>query len=75
MFAPIARDFDTDQPVEDVYSFNLRIFEEDRAVVEIQKPENLPLTPGIEVNIPADRSSAAYRHALRRLGLSEFFTA
>ncbi|MCX4092400.1 aromatic ring-hydroxylating dioxygenase subunit alpha [Nocardia sp. alder85J] len=75
MFAPIARNFDTDQPVTDVYAFNLRIFEEDRAVVEIQKPENLPLAPGIEVNIPADRSSVAYRRALRRMGLSEFFTA
>lgn len=44
-------------------------------MVEIQKPENLPLTPGIEVSIPADRSSAAYRRVLRRMGLSEFFTA
>jgi len=75
MFAPIARDFDTDQPVEDVYAFNLRIFEEDRAVVEIQEPENLPLDAGIDVTIPAARSSVAYRRALRRMGLSRFFTA
>ena len=75
VFAPIARNFDTDQPVQDVYDFNLRIFEEDRAIVEVQKPENLPLDPKLEVHIPADRSSIAYRRGLRDLGLSHFFTA
>lgn len=75
MFAPIARDFDTDQPVQDVYDFNARVFEEDRAIVEAQLPENLPLDPRIEVNIAADRSSVAYRRGLRDLGLSHFFTA
>lgn len=75
MFAPIARNFDQDEPVEDVYDFNLRVFEEDRAIVEIQQPENLPLDPKLEVHIPADRSSVAYRRCLRGLGLSEFFTA
>jgi phenylpropionate dioxygenase-like ring-hydroxylating dioxygenase large terminal subunit len=75
MFSPIARDFDTDLPIQDVYDFNQRIFEEDRAIVEVQKPENLPLNPKLEVNIPADRSSVAYRRGLRDLGLSQFFTA
>ncbi|GAA4385799.1 aromatic ring-hydroxylating dioxygenase subunit alpha [Tsukamurella soli] len=75
MFAPLARNFDTDRPEQEVHDFNLRIFEEDREVVEIQKPENLPLDPRLEVNIAADRSSVAYRRALRALGLSEFFTA
>jgi vanillate O-demethylase monooxygenase subunit len=75
MFAPIAKNVDTDQPASEVYSFNLRVFEEDRAIVEIQKPENLPLDPRIEVNIAADRSSVAYRRGLRGLGLSTFFTA
>jgi phenylpropionate dioxygenase-like ring-hydroxylating dioxygenase large terminal subunit len=75
MFAPIGRNFDTDQPIQDVYEFNLRIFEEDRRIVEAQKPETLPLDPRIEVNIPADRSSVAYRRGQRSLGLSHFFTA
>jgi vanillate O-demethylase monooxygenase subunit len=75
MFAPIARNFDTDQPEHTIYDFNRRIFEEDRVIVEIQRPENLPLDPRIEVNIPADRSSVAYRRGLRDLGLSHFFTA
>ena len=75
MFAPIAKNFDIDQPDQDVFDFNLRIFEEDRRIVEVQKPENLPLDPRIEVNIAADRSSVAYRRGLRALGLSQFFTA
>jgi vanillate O-demethylase monooxygenase subunit len=75
MFSPIARNFDTDKPVQDVYDFNRVVFEEDRAIVEMQKPENLPLDPRLEVNVPADRSSIAYRRALRGLGLSTFFTA
>ena len=75
MFSPIAKNFATDQPVADIYAFNVRVFEEDRAIVEIQRPENLPLDPRIEVNIAADRSSVAYRRALRDLGLSHFFTA
>ncbi|HEY3736023.1 MAG TPA: aromatic ring-hydroxylating dioxygenase subunit alpha [Jatrophihabitans sp.] len=75
MFAPIAKNFDTDQDAQDIFDFNLRIFEEDRAIVENQKPENLPLDPRLEVNIAADRSSVAYRRGLRALGLSQFFTA
>lgn len=75
MFAPIAKNFDTGQPDQDIFDFNLRIFEEDRRIVEVQKPENLPLDPRIEVNIAADRSSVAYRRGLRAQGLSQFFTA
>jgi vanillate O-demethylase monooxygenase subunit len=75
LFDARVRDFDTDGPVQDVYDFNRQIFEEDRAMVEAQKPENLPLDPRLEVNIPADRSSVAYRRALKAMGLSQFFTA
>lgn len=75
LFAPIARNFDTDLPVQDVYDFNRRVFEEDKAIVESQKPENLPLDPRLEAHIPADRSSIAYRRVLRDMGLSRFFIA
>lgn len=75
LFDARCRNFDTDQPVEEVYEFNRQIFEEDRAMTEAQKPENLPLDPKLEVHIPADKSSIAYRRALRRIGLSEFFAA
>ncbi|MFI1768274.1 Rieske 2Fe-2S domain-containing protein [Streptomyces sp. NPDC020800] len=45
MFAPIARNFDTDQPVQAVYDFNHTVFEETRAIVEVRKPGNLPPRP------------------------------
>lgn len=75
MFAPIARNFDKELPVADVHAFNLRVFEEDRALVEAQKPENLPLDPLLEAHIPADMSSIAYRRGLRALGISHFFSS
>ena len=73
LFAPIGRNFDTDLPVQDVYDFNRRVFEEDKAIVEAQMPECLPLDPMLEAHIPADRSSMAYRRGLRDIGLSRFF--
>ncbi len=36
---PIARNFDLHVPVEEVHAFNLRVFEEDRLMVETQRPE------------------------------------
>lgn len=75
LFDARVRDFDLDQPLEEVYEFNRLVFEEDRAMTEWQKPENLPLDPRLEVHIPADRSSIAYRKALSALGLGQFFTA
>jgi phenylpropionate dioxygenase-like ring-hydroxylating dioxygenase large terminal subunit len=73
MFAPIARNFDKHLPIEDSHAFNLRIFEEDRRIVESQMPERLPLDLTAEMHIPADASSIAYRRGLKRMGLGRFF--
>ena len=73
MFAPIARNFDLEIPVEDVYAFNQRVFEEDRLMVETQMPERLPLDLSLEAHIPADRSSIAYRRGLKKMGFGDFF--
>ena len=73
LFAPIARNFDKDLPIADVHAFNLRVFEEDRLMVESQQPESLPLDFGPEAHIPADRSSMAYRRGLKRMGFGPFF--
>jgi vanillate O-demethylase monooxygenase subunit len=75
MFAPIARNFDQHIPVEAVHEFNRRVFEEDRRVIEAQKPEFLPLDPVMEAHISADRSSFAYRKGLRAMGFSPIFAA
>jgi vanillate O-demethylase monooxygenase subunit len=70
LFAPIARNFDQHLPLADVYAFNRRIFEEDRRIVESQRPERLPLDMAQEMHIPADASSIAYRRGLKRFGLA-----
>ncbi len=75
LFCPIVRNFDKHIPIEAVHDFNRRVFEEDRFVVEAQKPEYLPLDPTLEAHIPADRSSIAYRRGLRALGFSPIFAA
>ena len=73
LFVPIARNFNVTGPVEDVHAFNFKVFSEDRDMVETQKPEYLPLDPLLEVHIPADRSSIAYRRGLRERGYSDVF--
>ncbi|MFN3905227.1 MAG: Rieske 2Fe-2S domain-containing protein [Acinetobacter junii] len=75
LFAPICRNYDKDLPVEDAYKFNLAIFEEDRLIVETQKPEYLPLDLTMEAHFPADRSSSMYRKLLRKMGFSPIFAA
>jgi len=73
LFVPVAKDFDIDRPVEEMLAFNRRIFDEDKPLAEAQRPRNLPLAPGAEPHIPADRSSIAYRQALARQGYGRFF--
>ncbi len=75
LFVPIARNFNTDGPVEDVHAFNLKVFNEDRAMVEAQTPEELPLDLREEIHIPADRTSLAYRRALKAMGLGEAYVS
>ncbi|WP_066739131.1 aromatic ring-hydroxylating dioxygenase subunit alpha [Cupriavidus sp. D384] len=75
LFVPIARNFDHHIPVQDVYDFNRQIFEEDRAIVEQQCPEDLPIDRTAEVPILADRSSGAYRRALAEIGLGQAYSS
>lgn len=70
LFVPIAQNFNFDVPDEQIHAFNARIFAEDQAIIETQMPEDLPLDPGEEAHFPADRSSAAYRRSLAKMGLS-----
>ena len=73
LFVPIARNFDHDLPLDDVYAFNRQVFEEDRAIVELQCPEDLPIDRSAEAPILADRSSGAYRRALGEIGLGQAY--
>lgn len=73
LFVPIVRNVNKQVSAEDMHAFNLRVFDEDRLMVETQQPERLPLDLTLEAHIPADRSSIAYRRGLKRLGFGDFF--
>jgi len=70
LFVPIAQNFGFDISTEAIHAFNAKIFAEDQAIIEGQKPEDLPLDLMEEAHFPADRSSAAYRRTLANMGLS-----
>jgi vanillate O-demethylase monooxygenase subunit len=70
LFCPLARNFDLGISVDAVREWNDRVFNEDRVLIENQKPEDLPLDLSLEISIPADRTSVAYRRLLKRMGLS-----
>ena len=48
----------------------LPLLANNRVLVENQKPEDLPLDLSLEISIPADRISVAYRRLLKHMGLS-----
>jgi vanillate O-demethylase monooxygenase subunit len=70
LFSPVARNFDKDGPVEAVQEFNRTVFEEDKVMIEMQRPLDLPLDPVAEGHISADRSSITYRRLLKQVGLT-----
>ncbi len=69
MFVPICRNFDRQESLEPVYTFNYQVFAEDKAMIEAQRPKELPLDIRSEAHIQADRTSIAYRKGLLNLGL------
>ncbi len=75
IFVPIVRNFDIGGDLAAVHEFNRRVFDEDRVIVEAQRPEDLPLDLSEEAHIRADRASIAYRQGLRRMGLGRAYTA
>lgn len=75
VFVPICRNFDKDAPIQATLDFNHQVFQEDKDIVELQYPEDLPLDMSDEVHIKADRSSITYRKGLAELGLGRMYTA
>jgi vanillate O-demethylase monooxygenase subunit len=69
LFVPWARNFDVQGPISEILDFNAKVFAEDRAIVERQRPQQLPLNPKRELHFAADRSSVGYRRLLRQMGL------
>jgi vanillate O-demethylase monooxygenase subunit len=75
VFVPICRNFDKDASLQETLDFNHQVFDEDKAIVEQQWPEDLPIDLQDEVHIRADKSSITYRQGLAKLGLGRSFTA
>ncbi len=69
IFMRMARDFDLGGSAETSEDLQRRVLAEDQPMVEAQRPEEIPLDLTEEFHIAADRLSAAYRRALRDLGL------
>ena len=56
---------DFNSPDSDLQAFQETIFGQDKPILESQRPKLLPLNPKAELHCAADKSSAAYRRALR----------
>ena len=75
IIAVFHRNFDHEVPVEDLLAWEKKIIYEDRAIVELQKPEEIPMEIVAEVHAKADKASLALRHWMIRLGLEGEMTA
>ena len=67
------RDHDLDEPVDDWIAFQAQVNEEDREIVESQRPAQLPLKIADEFHVAADGLSVAYRRKWRKLGFKGDF--
>jgi phenylpropionate dioxygenase-like ring-hydroxylating dioxygenase large terminal subunit len=75
VFFLASRNRDLDGPDEPHVESLLRVLEEDKGVVEAQRPEELPLNLSEEFHIRADRFSTIYRQLLKEAGLGKTFTS
>jgi phenylpropionate dioxygenase-like ring-hydroxylating dioxygenase large terminal subunit len=66
----IARNYDRDQPASVLQSFEDTIFEQDRRMVESQRPEKVPFDLADEMHLKFDAVAVAYRRAMRQQGLA-----
>ncbi|MBD0383354.1 aromatic ring-hydroxylating oxygenase subunit alpha [Paenibacillus sedimenti] len=64
------RNYALDEADEVFVAFQDRLIEQDREMVENQKPELLPLDLQAELHLKCDRLSIAYRKRLRELGVT-----
>jgi phenylpropionate dioxygenase-like ring-hydroxylating dioxygenase large terminal subunit len=69
-----SRDFGHDEPDEPYAAFQDLLAEQDRIVIESQRPEELPVDLSAELHLTFDRVAIAYRRALAELGLAELAT-
>ena len=64
------RDHDLGEAADEWIQFQVDVNEEDRRMVEGERPSELPIDIHQEVHLPADRLSLAYRRRLARYGMA-----
>lgn len=65
----ISMNYGHEIPEAEIVAFQDRVTEQDRVVVESQRPEMLPLDLQAELHLRSDRMAIAYRKWLRAIGL------
>ena len=66
----MAMNYGYEIPAEELIAFQDRVTEQDRAIVESQRPELLPLDLQAELHLRSDRMAIAYRKWLREIGFT-----
>ncbi len=66
----VARNYNRDQPDHLVADFEDVIFNQDRRIVESQRPEKVPFDLAEELHLKFDAVAVAYRRAMKSVGLS-----
>jgi len=69
-YVVIARNYDHEQPAGVLQEFEDTIFEQDRVVVESQRPDRVPFDLAAEMHLRFDAVAVAYRRAMRAQGLA-----
>lgn len=69
-FMIMERNYDLEVPEQIFIDFQNRLIEQDRIIVENQKPELLPLDLQAELHLNSDRMSLAYRRMLKEKGMT-----
>src|SRR3954454_18126345 len=69
-YVSIARNYDREQPASVLQEFEDTIFNQDRRVVESQRPERVPFDLGAEMHLKFDAVAINYRRAMRDNGLA-----
>ena len=64
----LEKEFDVKIPDADLVAFQDHVAGQDRAIVESQRPELLPLDLQAELHLRSDRMAIAYRKWLREIG-------
>ncbi len=69
-FLVMGRNYDFDQPAEVLQAFEDTIFNQDKRIVESQRPEQVPFDLAAELHLKFDAVAVAYRRAMRESGLA-----